>query len=172
MRKEANFSYEPDYAVPPGESLQETLDAIGMTQVEFAQRTGLAAKTINFIVKGNAPITSETALQFERVLGIPASFWNNRERLYREALARRSEQVDLASQARWVDMFPNRIMVRKGWIPDHKDTVSKIRSLLNFFGVASPQQWAAFWETPEAAFRASAAFKRDPGAVAAWLRKR
>jgi plasmid maintenance system antidote protein VapI len=30
-------------------------------------------------------ITAETALQLERVLGVPASFWNNREAQYRDA---------------------------------------------------------------------------------------
>ncbi len=78
----------PDYAVPPGETLFENLDAIGMSQVELAERTGRPKKTINEIIKGKAAITPETALQFERVLGIPAGFWNNLERNYQETLAR------------------------------------------------------------------------------------
>jgi len=34
----------------------------------------------------------ETALQLERVLGVPASFWNNLEQNYREHLARVKEE--------------------------------------------------------------------------------
>jgi addiction module HigA family antidote len=171
MRKENELGFQPDYAVPPGETLQETIEALGMTQAELAARTGLTPKTINFIVKGNGPITPDTALQLERVLGTPASFWNNLERQYREALAWRGEHEDLASQEKWLERFPYRAMVKAGWVHDCKDVVSKIRALLNFFGVANPQQWAAIWEKPEVAFRASAAFKKEPGAVAAWLRK-
>lgn len=171
MRGERELVYRPDYAVPPGETLLETIDAMGMSQVELAERTGLTPKTINFIVKGHAALTPETALQLERVLGTPASFWNNRERQYREALARQEEQKGLASQDQWVERFPYRAMVKRGWVPDCKDAVSKIRALLNYFGVASPQQWEAVWSKMDVAFRTSTAFKKEPGAVAAWLRK-
>ncbi|MBR8835064.1 MAG: HigA family addiction module antidote protein [Stigonema ocellatum SAG 48.90 = DSM 106950] len=80
--------YMPNYASPPGETLQEVLEERGMSQAELAERTGRPKKTINEIINGKAAITPETALQLERVLGIPASFWNNREQHYREALAR------------------------------------------------------------------------------------
>ena len=72
-----------NYAVAPGETLQETLQAFGMTQAELAEQTGHPKKTINEIVKGKSAITVDIALQLERVLGIPASFWNNLERNYR-----------------------------------------------------------------------------------------
>ena len=75
--------YTPDYVSPPGETLQEVLEERGMSQAELAERTGRPKKTINEIINGKAAITPETALQLERVLGIPASFWNNRERRYR-----------------------------------------------------------------------------------------
>jgi addiction module HigA family antidote len=165
------MGYRPDYAVPPGETLQETIQAIGMTQVELAERMGLTTKTINFIMKGNGPITPETALQLERVLGTPASFWNSRERQYREALARQLEHKELASQVKWLERFPFAAMARLGWVPRLRDKISRIRALLDFFGVANPQQWDAVWAKTDVAFRASVAFQKKPGAVAAWLRK-
>jgi addiction module HigA family antidote len=67
---------ETDYAVIPGETLLEHLEAKGMSQAELAARTGRPLKTINEIIKGKAAITTDTALQLERVLGIPASFCN------------------------------------------------------------------------------------------------
>ena len=78
MVQRTELRYEPDYAIAPGETLQEALDALGMSQVQLAERTGLTAKTINLIIKAAAPITPATALQLERVLGTPASFWNSR----------------------------------------------------------------------------------------------
>lgn len=163
--------YEPDYAVAPGETLQETLDALGMTQVELAERTGLSAKTVNLIVKGTAPITPVTALQLERVLGVPAGFWNNREVQYREALARQDETAHLRGQGSWLKKIPCRAMAKLGWIKLLPDPAQQLREVLGFFGVASVKQWEAVWSRPDAAFRASAAFARDPGAVAAWLRR-
>ena len=49
------FAFEPDYAVPPGRTLLETIEHLGIDQKELALRTGMAAKTINQIVKGKAP---------------------------------------------------------------------------------------------------------------------
>ena len=66
--------YNPDLLIPPGRSLLELLKSRGMSQVELATRTSRPVKTINEIVKGKAAITPETALQFERVLGVPRAF--------------------------------------------------------------------------------------------------
>jgi len=76
--------YFPDYLVPPGEILEEYLEAYSITQPELAGRTGLTNKTINEIIKGKSPITSETALKLERSLGRPAHFWNKLERQFQE----------------------------------------------------------------------------------------
>jgi HTH-type transcriptional regulator/antitoxin HigA len=81
-------NFKPNYAVPPGKTLRETLESLGMTQAELAKRTGRPKKTINEIIKGKAIITPDTAIQLERVVGVPASFWNNLERNYQETLAR------------------------------------------------------------------------------------
>ncbi len=83
---------QPNYAIPPGETLRETLEAIGMTQTELAKRSGHPKKTINEIIAGKTTITADTALQLERVLGVPASFWNNLEKNYQETKARLKEE--------------------------------------------------------------------------------
>ncbi len=46
--------FPPDYALPPGESLLETLEVIDMSQTELAECTGRPKKTINEIIKGRA----------------------------------------------------------------------------------------------------------------------
>ncbi len=86
------YAYEPDYAVPPGATLQETIDSLGMTQRELALRTGMAPKTINEIINGKAPITPATSILLERVTGIPARMWNNLESNYREQLALKADR--------------------------------------------------------------------------------
>lgn len=87
-------SFENEYALDvvsaPRETLLEMLEDRGMSQSELAERTGRPKKTINEIIKGKATITPATALQLERVLGAPANFWNDREQLYRESLARQA----------------------------------------------------------------------------------
>ena len=164
--------FEPNYVSPPGDTLKETLDILGMTQRELAKRTGLTPKTINEIIKGKNPITPETALQFEQVLGTPASFWNNRECKYKEARARLKEQEELESKIEWLKKMPVKEMITLGWINDYrKEKIRQLRELLKFFGVASPEAFETIWDELEVNFRISKAFIINKGALAAWLRQ-
>lgn len=43
MKAKRTLSYRPDYAIPPGETLREVMESLGMTQQELAIRTGLTA---------------------------------------------------------------------------------------------------------------------------------
>jgi addiction module HigA family antidote len=163
--------YTPDYVSPPGETLLEVLEEWGMTQTELAERMGRPKKTINEIINGKAAITAETALQLERVLRIPASFWNNREQQYREYLARAEEQERLQKQLTWLDHIPVKAMIKFGWIRHYQDKVEQLREVLNFFAVASPEQWEEIWCNTHVYFRKSQAFQSDFGDVTAWLRR-
>lgn len=171
MIKSLQNQYTPDYVSYPGETLDEILEEREMTQAELAERMGRPKKTISEIINGKAAITPETALQLERVLGISASFWNNRERDYQEALARQEEQQRLQKQLAWLKQIPVNKMISLGWIGCYQDKVEQLRSVLNFFGVASPEQWQEFWDGASVDFRKSPAFISDPGAVTAWLRR-
>lgn len=163
--------YTPDYVSPPGETLEEILEEREMTQAELADRMGRPKKTISEIINGHAAITPETALQLERVLGIPASFWNNRERYYREALARTDEQERLSKQVEWLSQIPVKDMIKQKWIQSYQDKVDQLREVLNFFAVASPEQWQEIWGGANVNFRKSRVFMSDKSAVAAWLRR-
>jgi HTH-type transcriptional regulator/antitoxin HigA len=76
---------------PPGDTLWETLEAMDMSQAELAARMGVTEKHVSAVVKGKSPISEDTALRLERVLGIDAVFWRNLEHLYRGHLAEQRE---------------------------------------------------------------------------------
>jgi HTH-type transcriptional regulator / antitoxin HigA len=172
MNSTVQNQYTPDYVSPPGETLEEILEEKGMSQVELAERTGRPKKTISEIINGKAAITPETALQLERVLGVPASFWNNREREYREVLADREEKERLKNQISWLKQIPVRDMIKLQWIQFYEDKVAQLREVLNFFAVASPEQWEEIWsKTLLVNYRKSKTSESDDSAVAAWLRK-
>jgi HTH-type transcriptional regulator / antitoxin HigA len=163
--------YNPDFVTPPGETLLETLEFIGMSQAEFAERTGRPKKTINEIIRGKAAITPETALQFEKVLGVTASFWINREQNYQEWLAREQERSSFQKLLSWIDQFPIKEMVGLGWIEQQDEPINQLNELLRFFGIASPHQWNAVTNDLGLAFRRSPAYKAEPAIISAWLRK-
>ena len=81
------YVYQPDYAVPPGETLREIMDHASMGQQELAAHLGLTPEAIDQIMCGQAPITHAVAARLERVTGMPARFWLRREAIYRERLA-------------------------------------------------------------------------------------
>ena len=75
-------------ATPPGETLREQLETMGITQRELARRTGLSEKHISHLVNGDVLLTARTALLLEAALNVPAGFWLRLEATYREKLAR------------------------------------------------------------------------------------
>ena len=162
---------EPDYAVPPGESLRERLAELHMSQAEFARRTGLTTKHVNQVMQGVASLSAEVAQRLEYATGTPSWWWLRLEADYRDTLTRLSQREELAADVAWVDSMPVRELLRQGVLPDEpKDKVSRLQQLLAFFGVASVDAYEAVWGTPAAAFRQSAAYEVNPAAVAAWLR--
>lgn len=163
--------YVPDYLVTPGEVLEEYLESLAMTQTELAARTGLAKKTINEIIKSKSPITPETALKFERVLGRPAHFWNNLERQFQEDRTRLAEQQRLQSHLVWLKKVPVNAMAKLGWLPELKDRVKQVEAVLRFFGVASPEQWEPVWKEHQIAYRQTQRFEKSAESVSAWLRQ-
>ncbi|MDP5338029.1 MAG: HigA family addiction module antitoxin [Nodularia sp. (in: cyanobacteria)] len=171
MIKTIKNQYTPDDISPPGETLLEVLEERQMTQAELAERTGRLKKTINEIINGKTAITPETALQLERVLNISASFWNNREQQYQEFLARLEEKERLEKQVAWMKRIPITAMIKHGWIQRYSDKVEQLRELLNFFAVASPEQWEEIWNKTLVYFRKSQTFPSDFGDVVAWLRR-
>ncbi len=102
MTKQALRAYEtladfaPDWISAPGETIADLLEEHGWTQVDFATRTGFTKKHVHLLLQGKAPISEDTALRLERVLGSSARFWMNLETQYREQLSRRESIASLA----------------------------------------------------------------------------
>ncbi len=163
-------TFSPDYAVPPGATLLETIEDLGMTQSELAQRMGRPLKTINEIINGKAEITAETSIQLERVTGIPAAFWSNAEATYQERKARLQEQEQLAAQTAWVSRFSYAAMLEFKLIAPAANDRARVGSLLSYFGVASSEQWEVTYASLEGAARESNGHKSDLGDLSAWLR--
>ncbi|HDS03147.1 MAG TPA: helix-turn-helix domain-containing protein [Firmicutes bacterium] len=155
-------------AVPPGATLAEQLEDRGMTIKELSDRLGITQKHIIAIMKGDAPITNETALRLESVLGFPASFWNNLEMLYRESLARNNAEKEMENEYEIARMIPYSDMAQKGWVPISKKINEKVMNLRKFFGVASLN---LIPDTLPAAFRKSSSFQASNYALASWLRE-
>ena len=80
-------TFSPDWASPPGDTIVDLMEEKNWTRAELARRLGFSARHLNQLIKGNIPLTQDSALRLERVLGSTAKFWLNREAIYRERLA-------------------------------------------------------------------------------------
>jgi addiction module HigA family antidote len=164
-------TFNPNYVTVPGATLLDTISSIGMSQIELAQRTGKTPKTINEIIKGKAPITSETAIQFETVLGVPASFWNNLEKNYREGLARIAALNQLKAQVSWLQKFPVQQMISYKWIPAGKtEKAEQLVDLLSFFGISHPLHWGRIYKNLKLEYRKVYSGEPNFNSLTAWLR--
>ena len=99
------YPYQPDYAVPPGEILEEYLDVLQMSQAELARRCNRSPKLISEIVSGKAPVEPATAVQLEKALGLDARIWLGIEADYRLHLQREAEVLEAEEQAAWARNF-------------------------------------------------------------------
>ena len=59
----------PFEAIHVGEYISDDLAAMGMTQKELSQRTGIPAPHINQIIKGKRRITAEQSIAIAQIMG-------------------------------------------------------------------------------------------------------
>lgn len=126
-------------AIAPGATIREQLEDRGMTQREFAARMGLSEKHVSRLINGEVALTQEVALKLEYVLGVPASFWNNLEAIYREKLIRVQEETQMEKDEKIARLFPYSEMARFGWVEPTRIVKEKVILLRRYFGVASLQ---------------------------------
>lgn len=73
---------------PPGDTILETAQGKGLKQHQLAKMIGVSRGTMFGLITGSRAINAEIADALEKALGIPASFWLERERLYMEYLCK------------------------------------------------------------------------------------
>ncbi len=167
------YTYDPrtDLPIAPGETIREILDERGILQVDFAVRLGKSPKFVSQLINGKAPLTHETAVDLERVLGVPSSFWNNFESIYRDALAHQRQKADSAEQSEWANSFPLNDMASRGWIARESSHAEQAEELLRYFGVSNIDAYREYWgDDKRLAARMSTAYTTETPAITAWLR--
>ncbi len=170
MTPTAAGAWKPDYGVPPGEVLAENLEVRGWSQAELARRCGKSAKMISEIISGKNPVEPDTALAFERVLGVKAEIWNGIEADWRLFKAREADRARAQEEVKWVRSFPIRSLKERQIVSDLRDDARLRSELLSFFGVASESAYARRWAKSMVAYRHSKSRASSPESLRVWLR--
>jgi addiction module HigA family antidote len=171
MSRKTRYEYQPDFAVSPGETLKETMEFKNLTLKELAARTDLTEQSLIRIMKGDQPLTRETAYKLEPVTGITAQFWNNMESRYREQLLLLKEKESLRKDLEWLKKIPVQELVKRGMIKPCKEPYDQLREVFAFYGVSSVEAWTNVWLEPKISARRSTCFYTNPEAASAWIRE-
>lgn len=81
--------WEPNWADPPGDTIREKLQELGLTQEQAAERMGVSAPYLNGVIRGHRAITPRVALRLEELTGVRAEFWARLWAQYAVAIERR-----------------------------------------------------------------------------------
>lgn len=169
----ANNTFQPNWVSPPGDTMADILEERHLSPIEFADQIGYSVDITNDLLNGNSLITIEMAQRLERALGVSASFWMNRESQYRKDISRFQVEARSSTDEVWLKELPVKDMAALGWIkPTHRAS-DKVAECLRFFGVPNVRAWRETYHDvlETSAFRTSASFDSQSGAVAAWLRQ-
>jgi len=161
------YEFTPDYAVKPGDTIEEIIEYVGLSKAAFARHLGVPIGYLNRVISAKIPLSVEFALKLETVTKVPAAYWNSLEANYRTQLNR---LVGLSVEDRkWLKDQPRKEMLARGWIAGDTE-LSLFHSALSFYRVADRKAWLEVWDAPLAAARVSPKYKVSPSAVAAFVR--
>ncbi|KQO81478.1 HigA family addiction module antidote protein [Frigoribacterium sp. Leaf263] len=165
-----------NYAVAPGEYLEEWIEDNGLSQQLVADRLGCSRKHVNEIVNGRTPITADTAARLQRVVGIPADAWLRYEAAYRADLARIADEEHLADH--FDDIHPSAATYLRSLGATKSTKREPGKFVSDFLAFHRCGTWDAYTHVHDSANRgdyALAALKEsnatvDPTLLSSWLR--
>jgi len=168
-----NFSFQPNWSSPPGDTMADLLEERNLSLREFAQQIGLTIDDISDLLHGNAPITIDIARSLEKTFGVSAAFWMKRESQYREDINHLLQEGPSSTTEEWIKELPIKDMIKFGWLNPVSNTAEKIAACLRYFDVPNVAAWHDTYSNvlETTAFRTSTTFDSKSGAVAAWLRQ-
>ncbi|ETA81381.1 HigA family addiction module antitoxin [Youngiibacter fragilis] len=161
--------YSPAVAVPPGETIRENMEFLGMNQKELAARLDITEKHLSNVLGGISPITYDTAIKLEHVIGPSAEFWLELETGYQLNKLRIEEESNIEEEKEILKVIPYREISEFGWVEKTNDRNRRVINLREFYSVSTLQ---AIRRTYAVALRTQKSSNEvsDYGALA-WLRK-
>jgi len=127
------ISVEP---FPPGELIQDELDARGWTQDDLAEVMRRSRQHISNLLKGKTSIGPETSHELAQAFGTSPELWMNLQTSYELSKSVCADRA-IADRAELYSKTPVREMKKRHWIPDNNDVRELEVSVLKFLGMPS-----------------------------------
>ena len=93
------------FAYHPGEYISDALDAMNMSQNEFALRTGISEKNLSTLINGKSDITFELAEKLASFFHNSIDFWTNLQNRYDSFLKQEEKEKELKENWEIVRLF-------------------------------------------------------------------
>jgi HTH-type transcriptional regulator/antitoxin HigA len=161
--------WSPDWATHPGEHLAEYLEVRGWNQAEFARIADLTPKLVNTIIRGTNPVTPDTAIKLERVLGLKAYVWTNLQSTYDIWQSREAEKSASAERKSWLARFPVKELRARGALPVGGDEAGLANCLMSLLGIGGPDSFDAKVGSLAVLHRQSKSKTASPHHIVTWL---
>jgi HTH-type transcriptional regulator / antitoxin HigA len=171
MGNRARDQYRPDFVPHPGLTIAELLGERGLTQAEFAAKSGFTQKHVVDLVQGRVRITEDSALRLQRLFSLPVEFWMNRQAMYDAHKTREKAVRDQRMAVDWAKSFPYKKMSDRGWVPPTRSRFDRVENLLNFFGIGGLNSLTETGPPLVARLRTTARQSVNPHHLHAWLRQ-
>ncbi|MDI3470718.1 MAG: hypothetical protein OJF62_002781 [Pseudolabrys sp.] len=159
--------WTPNWAVHPGSVLEEHLQTRGLSQAELARLADLTPKLVSTIIKGTNPVTAETALRLERVLGLKAYVWTGLQSKWDLFQARTRAERPQAKT--WLSLLPIKELKKRKYLPESTDDQELVDRLLHLFSIGTPEAYAAKIQALAVHHRRSLAYESSEHHIFTWL---
>jgi Zn-dependent peptidase ImmA (M78 family)/plasmid maintenance system antidote protein VapI len=166
-----NFSFQPNWASPPGDTILDFLTENDVSISDFSKQMEIKSAFTKRLLNGNEIVTDAIAEKLAFVIGSTKNFWLARESQYRNDLQYLKQEKN--EKQHWLREFPIRDMINFGWIPKSKTSSEKEMSCLEFFDIYKREEWPEKYHDLllVTSFRTSSSFDSKPESVITWLRK-
>lgn len=164
----------PFLATHPGEILLDELEAMELSQIDFAKQIGYNRSQLNEIIKGKRNINADLALLLQGCLGIDAEYWMEAQKNYDLDKARieNKNQRRIEALAQWKGVeaqiavkFLKKQKVISG------DPVEDIKIIKEVYNVSNLNELSGLNALPVfARFRKSTKLKYDPINIIGWVK--
>lgn len=100
---------------PPGDILQEELEARGWTQTDLAEIVGKSVRLVNEVIAGKRAVTPDTARALADAFGTSAQFWMNLESA-NQLSKLKTDATPVTRHARLYSLFPVKELMLRFWV--------------------------------------------------------
>src|SRR5688500_4440889 len=104
----------PAEVFPPGDFIQEILEARGWTQADLAEVLGRPVSLVNDLLAGRRGITPQTAQELAAAFDTSPEYWMNLDAAYQLSRVRADERGAIGRRAKLYARAPLKEMVRRG----------------------------------------------------------